>query len=90
MNSKKDILKIGLSCWAGLGFIRGTQYYNYTRSYYESGMYINMFASGIYGIMLYVNPFFVPFIIYKELYRLEVCIRNLEDEKHTDFYKKIL
>ena len=45
---------------------------------------------GVYGLIMYMNPPFFPFTIYKELYRLEVNIRNLEDEKKTEYYHKII
>jgi hypothetical protein len=45
---------------------------------------------GLFGSLLYVNPFLFPFIIKKELYRLEVNIRGLDEEKDKKYYYDIL
>jgi len=39
---------------------------------------------------LYANPGLLPFSVYKEMYRLEVNIRNLEDEKTTSYYNNLV
>jgi len=51
--------------------------------------YINRFLTGTYGLFMYINPFFVPIFIYKELYRLEVNIRGLDEEKKTKKYNEV-
>lgn len=82
-----------VSIMSGLGFIRGIQYYQhaYTRGLpVEQTIYTSMIPYGAYGIILYVNPVIFPWIFIKELYRFEVYIRNLKDEKNTDFYNDIL
>ena len=53
-------------------------------------MYTKSIPYGIYGILFYGNPFLLPVIIFKELYRLEVNIRNLEDEKDSNFYNDLI
>ena len=42
--------------------------------------------AGLFGLFIYINPFFGLISISKELYRLEVCVRGLEDEKKTQKY----
>jgi hypothetical protein len=79
--------------WWGVGFYRGVNYYKYKHNKYESKepyFYISSIGYGFYGLGLYSNPILIPFTIYKELYRLEINIRNLEDEKNSDFYNEIL
>jgi hypothetical protein len=51
--------------------------------------YITSFLYGLYGTVLYVNPFTLPVTFGKEIYRLEIVLRKLEDEKKTNFYKKV-
>jgi hypothetical protein len=51
--------------------------------------YYNYFCYGFLGSLLYVNPFTLPWMIPKELYRLEVDLRKLEDEKKTSYYNEI-
>jgi hypothetical protein len=36
-----------------------------------------------------MNPGFLPFVVYKEIYRLEVNLRGIEDEKNSYYYNKI-
>ena len=45
---------------------------------------------GLFGSLLYVNPLLFPLIIKKELYRLEVNIRGLDEEKDKKHYNDIL
>ena len=51
--------------------------------------YIHSFCTGIYGLFMYVNPFFLPIFIYKELYRLEVNVRGLDEEKKERKYNEV-
>ena len=39
---------------------------------------------------MYLNPFLLPIFIYKELYRLEVNIRGLDEEKKERKYNGLL
>ena len=41
--------------------------------------------NALFGVFMYVNLVFVPIIMYKELYRLEVNVRNLQDEKNNEY-----
>ena len=56
----------------------------------ENYLYINSVCYGIYGIGLYINPFLLPLLLHKEIYRLEVNLRNLENEKNTKYYNNLL
>jgi hypothetical protein len=85
-----------------VGFYRGTTIYNKEyKTYYDiyeenkefykkpNYLYINCLGYGLIHSIIYINPFFAPFILKKELYRLEVNIRNLEDEKNNNNYYNI-
>jgi hypothetical protein len=56
----------------------------------EDYLYVTSMVYGFVGIVIYANPFLLPFTIYKEIYRFEVDVRNLEDEKKTSFYNSLL
>jgi hypothetical protein len=93
MNIKKSLSILGYSSWCGLGFIRGINYYKYKNNKYEKEedyLYSSSVCYGFYGISLYANPFFLPLSVYKEIYRLEVNLRNLENEKKTRYYNDLL
>lgn len=93
MKLKYSISIISYTCWCGLGFIRGINSYKYNHNKYEINkdyMYSSMIIDGTLGIFIYGNPFFLPFTIYKEVYRLESDIRNLEDEKKSSFYNNLI
>lgn len=51
--------------------------------------YIHSFFTGTYGLFMYVNPIFLPIFIYKELYRLEVNVRGLDEEKKERKYNEV-
>ena len=81
--------------WSGLGFYRGIK--NYDKTLMEkhveinrnvSPIYLHKFLSGLLGVFFYVNPFFLVYILPKEIYRLEVNLRNLEDEKKSEYYNE--
>ena len=91
--SKKEILALvtGTS-WTLLGFKRGLQSYDYTyhkSSRKESYLYISKGQQGLLGMFLYINPLLFPVHAYKEMYRLEVNLRGLEEEKKTDYYTQL-
>ena len=48
--------------------------------------YTGCIASSFIGCFLYINPLTVFLIIPKEIYRIEVNIRGLHDEKEKDSY----
>jgi len=83
----KALPLLGYTGWCGLGFIRGLNSYHHHHTTYEKGTYLYLHAVGYgcCGILLYTNPVMLPFSVYKEIYRLEVNVRKLEDEKN-DFY----
>ncbi len=86
MNLKKSLSIICFSSWCGLGFFRGTNYYKYKKKEKENYLYINSAIHGFFGAFIYANPCFLPITVYKEIYRLEINLRNLENEKNKDFY----
>ena len=87
--SKKDILVFVTGTgWSVLGFKRGLQSYDYTYRK-EPYLYIHKGQYGILGLFLYMNPLLLPLTLYKEMYRLEVNLRGLEQEKKTDYYNHL-
>ena len=89
---KYSIPLIGYTSWCGLGFIRGANSYKYRHNKYEINkpyMYSEMTIDGTLGILIYGNPILLLFTMYKEVYRLESNIRNLEDQKKSDFYNNL-
>ena len=93
--NRNTSLVIGL--WPLLGFKRGIDSYDYHHSkndlYIRSKgppLFINKIGWGICSAISYINPCTFPFILYKEVYRLEVNLRGLEEEKKTDYYNRVL
>jgi hypothetical protein len=89
----KYFMIIGSTSWCGLGFYRGIKQYKYDIDKYKiknTYLYSDAIIKGFFGVLLYVNPVFLPFIMYKELYRLEVNVRNLQDEKNSEYYNSII
>lgn len=91
--------------WSSLGFYRGARHcmvnYYDEESFKQPLLYSKtaekeikkILYTGLYGIagvLIYANPLFFPHNILKEVYRLEVCIRGLEDEKKSKRYTDIL
>ena len=90
---KYSIAIIGTTSWSGLGFVRGVNYYTYFHNKYENKkpyLYSELIKNGLSGIFVYINPILLPFTIQKELYRLEIDIRNLKECKDTDYYYSLL
>lgn len=95
-------LKVFFPTWAGLGFYRGVKYYNYCyrkniinyekKIYYEKPVYFysECFSYGLFGVLLYANPITIFAVIPKEIYRLEITIRGLHEEKEKEYYYKIM
>ena len=93
MKIKYSIAIISYTSWCGLGFIRGINSYEYNYNKYnknEPYIYSNSILNGFFGIFMYANPFFLPFSIYKEIYRLEINLRNIENEKTSRFYNDLM
>ena len=90
MNIKKRLAMIGYASWCGVGFVRGINSYNYNNyEKKEDYLYLSSLGYGIFGVVLYANPFFLPCSVYKEVYRFEVNFRNLENEKKTYDYNNL-
>ena len=93
INKKFTVAAIGFTSWCGVGFIRGVNNYKYTHYKYDNEkpfIYFSCFINGLFGIIMYANPILLPICIYKEMYRLEVDIRNLETEKKSNFYNDLI
>lgn len=83
---KNKILIIPIT-WLGLGFKRGLDDYNYTVNQRNKlYMYSDAFMFGLLGVIVYINPILVPLNVIKEIYRVEVNLRGLEEEKKKDKY----
>jgi hypothetical protein len=92
MKIKYTISIIGYTGWCGLGFIRGVNYYKYRHNKYDKEkpyIYLNSCFDGFFGIIMYANPILLPITLHKELYRLEINIRNLENEKNSKYYNDL-
>ena len=87
--------------WSLLGFYRGQNSYDYdycknTKNSIKynieqkSYLYSKRIGNGFFGSVIYSNPFLLIITIPKEIFRLEVNIRNLENEKNTDYYNDLL
>ena len=101
--SRKELsLVIITSSWTALGFYRGIIHHDYmypkkkdtNKEPYlyskELSYQLNrIVGGGLYGIFIYINPFIILSTLPRELYRLEVDIRGLEDEKKTDDYNRL-
>jgi hypothetical protein len=95
MQHKKDIVWfVTGTSWGVLGFTRGLNSYDYNYTKFKSihkepYLYSSKGYQGLMGIGLYMNPFLLPFNLYKEIYRLEVNLRSLEEERKTDYYNNL-
>ena len=95
-NIKRFIGFIPICGWPVLGFKRGMNSYDYNHSnnrIYKSStrpLYINKAAWGLCGTVVYLTPPFFFIAAYKEVYRLEVNLRGLEDEKKTTYYNEVI
>lgn len=88
---RRKILKVVGVGWSFLGYKRGIDAYNYT-CYQENKPFLYSYGilCGISGALCYVNPFFIPYFLVKESYRLEVNLRDLKDEKNKPNYIEFL
>ena len=93
--NKKTQMKIAVgTMWGLLGFKRGMNEYDYKYEKYDREhkkpyMYTTKIPYGFFGAFFYINPFTLPIMAFREMYRLEVNIRGLESEKKSDYYNKI-
>ena len=92
MKLKYKIAIICYTSWCGLGFIRGINSYKYSYNKYDKScpyLYSDSIINGIFGIIMYANPVLLPIAIHKEIYRIEVNIRNIENEKKNKYYNDL-
>lgn len=83
-------LKLVVVGWGSLGFYRGLMDYHYSVCKYEhTHLYTSQICYGMAGTIYYLNPGLLLFSLPKELYRLEVNLRGLEQEKYTDKYNEL-
>lgn len=100
MKMLKFVLPIG---WGSLGIYRGIKLFDnkYQRDCksHENNpkycpkpkyFYYEYISYGVYGFFMYFFPVALIPIVMKEVYRLEVNIRNLDDEKKTDKYNELV
>jgi hypothetical protein len=87
--NKSNLLGGSLFGWTALGFYRGVQEYNYYRKDTHR-LYSEQLGRGLLGSFIYLNPCTGLFMIQKEIYRVEVNVRSLEDEKKTDYYRRMM
>lgn len=90
MSINKKLAIITYTGWCVLGCKRGINHYNYNHPKKEEYFYSVAICNGFLGSLLYANPFLFPYFISKEIYRLEVVVRNLEKEKKKDYYNDII
>ena len=92
MKIKYSIPILCYTTWCGLGFIRGVNYYKYNKYKYDENktyLYSDATVDGFFGIILYANPVLLPITIHKEIYRLEINLRKLENEKKSKYYNDL-
>lgn len=94
MLTNQNLLFFTGTSWLSLGYYRGIKQYDYkynTSKYkeYETYLYSDKIYYGLFGVIVYANVVFLPFTIYKEIYRLEVKLRGIEYEKNTEKYNTI-
>ena len=87
MATKQKFFITSLTVWGSIGFMRGVQSYNFEN---VTTLYTNQFFNGIFGTFFYLNPGTAIFMLYKEVYRLEVNLFNIKREKESNFYNKLI
>lgn len=106
MLSNKQKVFLGVyGAWTCLGFRRGYLQYKYTheqsmKKYEENRPYAikpeqfyytnALLASFFGGAIVYINPFFIPWTVIREIKRLEINLRGLEEEKSSPDYYRVL
>ena len=89
MSTKNKCIIMSVTLWGGLGFIRGVQSYNFN-NYNTHVLYTDKLINGLFGSLCYLNPTSTFFMVYKEVYRLEVNLFNIKIEKESNFYNKLI
>ena len=87
MFTKHKMIITSFTMWGSIGFMRGVQSYNFEN---VTTLYTDKFFNGILGTFLYLNPGTAAFMLYKEMYRLEVKLFNIKIEKESNFYNKLI
>ena len=98
---KKVGMAVSATTLASLGFYRGTQEYGYTinrinerawgeHDMKENYMYSDAIMKGCVGTFLYINPVTLPMALYKEIYRAEIYLRDIEVKTNDDYYYRII
>ena len=96
MFNRKNIIIATWASWTSLGFKRGMDDYTYsyekqkTKGKNIEYMYSEQITYGLIGSFIYVNPVLLVITIPKEIYRLEVNIRDLKNEKESNYYNELL
>lgn len=54
-----------------------------------NSFYITRIMYGLYGTSFYAIPFTGPVCAVKELYRIEINLRNIDHEKKTKYYNTV-
>jgi hypothetical protein len=90
MKPYKLLLNISGIGWSVLGFNRGINDYEYRIQKQNTKLYSMKIWYGVFGVITYLNPVLLIFTIPKEIYRIEVNLRNMDDEKKTNFYNSLL
>ena len=70
------------SVWTGLGIKRGADLYDSQHRQNYKYLYSDKMIYCLYGAVIYINPLFFMFTLHKELYRLEVKVRQLEKDEN--------
>lgn len=98
--TKLFLITIYSSLTSTLGFRRGVESYQYDiekdnqRNNYREKDKKNFFYShslynGVLGSFFYLCPGVNLIMLQKEIYRLEVNLRDLESEKKSDYYNRL-
>jgi len=64
--------------------------YVYTLPVKPTYFYLSSISNGFFGSALYIFPCTTPICVIKEIYRIEINLRSLDEEKKTTFYNTIL
>jgi hypothetical protein len=94
MKINPKLLVLGSSIYGSMGFLglkRGYDDYNYlTKKFNRPYLYSHCILNSLFGFVFYAFPISNILFITKEIYRLEVNLRNLEDQKQTDYYNQLI